>query len=75
MYHSLEITLFFSFFFFFFLVFTTHIYSVKIQVDLLKNKFGFDDAFNYKEEPDLDAALKRSVLNFSLKLEVFSSSL
>ncbi|RYQ88070.1 hypothetical protein Ahy_B09g095495 isoform E [Arachis hypogaea] len=28
-------------------------------VDLLKNKFGFDDAFNYKEEPDLDAALKR----------------
>ena len=24
------------------------------------NKFGFDDAFNYKEEPDLDAALKRS---------------
>lgn len=29
------------------------------QVDLLKNKFGFDDAFNYKEEQDLDAALKR----------------
>ncbi|KAK6911082.1 Oxidoreductase, N-terminal domain [Dillenia turbinata] len=28
-------------------------------VDLLKNKLGFDDAFNYKEEPDLDAALKR----------------
>jgi hypothetical protein len=75
MYHSLERTLLFSVFFFFFLVFTTHIYSVKIQVDLLKNKFGFDDAFNYKEEPDLDAALKRSVLNFSLKLEVFSSSL
>lgn len=25
----------------------------------MKNKFGFDDAFNYKEEPDLDAALKR----------------
>ncbi|PPD71978.1 hypothetical protein GOBAR_DD31126 [Gossypium barbadense] len=24
-----------------------------------KNKFGFDDAFNYKEEPDLNAALKR----------------
>ncbi|KAK3444315.1 hypothetical protein EUGRSUZ_H01880 [Eucalyptus grandis] len=24
-----------------------------------KNKFGFDDAFNYKEELDLDAALKR----------------
>ncbi|KAJ4963390.1 hypothetical protein NE237_023329 [Protea cynaroides] len=29
------------------------------KVDLLKNKFGFDAAFNYKEEPDLDAALKR----------------
>ncbi|BBH08642.1 alkenal reductase [Prunus dulcis] len=28
-------------------------------VDLLKNKFGFDEAFNYKDEPDLDAALKR----------------
>ncbi|KAF8013546.1 hypothetical protein BT93_I1403 [Corymbia citriodora subsp. variegata] len=31
----------------------------KEKVNLLKNKFGFDDAFNYKEEPDLDAALKR----------------
>ncbi|KAJ8755385.1 hypothetical protein K2173_019183 [Erythroxylum novogranatense] len=31
----------------------------KEKVDLLKDKFGFDDAFNYKEEPDLDAALKR----------------
>ncbi|KAG7623823.1 putative 2-alkenal reductase (NAD(P)(+)) [Arabidopsis thaliana] len=29
------------------------------KVDLLKNKFGFDDAFNYKAEPDLNAALKR----------------
>ncbi|XAR48361.1 Allyl-alcohol dehydrogenase [Bertholletia excelsa] len=29
------------------------------KVDLLKTKFGFDGAFNYKEEPDLDAALKR----------------
>ncbi|XP_071938922.1 2-alkenal reductase (NADP(+)-dependent) isoform X2 [Coffea arabica] len=28
-------------------------------VDLLKNKLGFDDAFNYKEEQGLDAALKR----------------
>ena len=34
------------------------------QVDLLKNKFGFDDAFNYKEESDLDAALKRLVAVF-----------
>ncbi|CDP08119.1 unnamed protein product [Coffea canephora] len=31
----------------------------KAKIDLLKNKFGFDDAFNYKEEQDLDAALKR----------------
>ncbi|PPR80851.1 hypothetical protein GOBAR_AA39861 [Gossypium barbadense] len=29
------------------------------KVELLKNKFGFDDAFNYKEEPDLNAAVKR----------------
>jgi len=25
----------------------------------LKNKFGFDEAFNYKEEEDFDAALRR----------------
>ncbi|KAL1189564.1 NADP-dependent alkenal double bond reductase P2 [Cardamine amara subsp. amara] len=31
----------------------------KQKVDLLLNKLGFDDAFNYKEEPDLDSALKR----------------
>ncbi|XP_059445407.1 2-alkenal reductase (NADP(+)-dependent)-like isoform X2 [Corylus avellana] len=31
----------------------------KEKVDLLTNKFGFDNAFNYKEEHDLDAALKR----------------
>ncbi|MED6179482.1 hypothetical protein PIB30_001245 [Stylosanthes scabra] len=29
------------------------------KVDILKNKLGFDEAFNYKEESDLDAALKR----------------
>ncbi|KAB2606204.1 2-alkenal reductase (NADP(+)-dependent)-like [Pyrus ussuriensis x Pyrus communis] len=29
------------------------------KVDLLKNKFGFDEAFNYKEENDLNVALKR----------------
>ncbi|GMI63443.1 hypothetical protein like AT1G65560 [Hibiscus trionum] len=29
------------------------------KVDLLKNKLGYDEAFNYKEETDLDAALKR----------------
>ncbi|KAF6164609.1 hypothetical protein GIB67_032837 [Kingdonia uniflora] len=30
-----------------------------IKVDLLKNKLEYDDAFNYKEEHDLDVALKR----------------
>lgn len=38
------------------------------QVDLLKNKLGFDEAFNYNDEPNLDAALKRlvtrSILNY-----------
>ncbi|XP_077225603.1 2-alkenal reductase (NADP(+)-dependent)-like [Tasmannia lanceolata] len=29
------------------------------KVNLLKNKFGYDEAFNYKEEPDLNVALKR----------------
>ncbi|XP_077225305.1 2-alkenal reductase (NADP(+)-dependent)-like [Tasmannia lanceolata] len=29
------------------------------KVNILKNKFGFDEAFNYKEEPDLNVALKR----------------
>ncbi|KAL6642404.1 hypothetical protein ACP70R_020585 [Stipagrostis hirtigluma subsp. patula] len=29
------------------------------KVNLLKTKFGFDEAFNYKKEPDLNAALKR----------------
>ncbi|XP_020253766.1 NADP-dependent alkenal double bond reductase P1-like [Asparagus officinalis] len=28
-------------------------------VNLLKKKFGFDEAFNYKKEKDLNAALKR----------------
>ncbi|KAG5054698.1 hypothetical protein AAZX31_03G086600 [Glycine max] len=31
----------------------------KEKVDLLKNKLGFDEAFNYKEESDLNATLKR----------------
>ncbi|XP_004251811.1 2-alkenal reductase (NADP(+)-dependent)-like [Solanum lycopersicum] len=31
----------------------------KQKVDMLKSKFGFDEAFNYKEEHDLDATLKR----------------
>ncbi|CAM8894563.1 unnamed protein product [Rhodiola kirilowii] len=29
------------------------------KVDILTNQLGFDEAFNYKEENDLDAALKR----------------
>ncbi|KAF5942251.1 hypothetical protein HYC85_019893 [Camellia sinensis] len=36
--------------------------ETKEKVDLLKNKFGFDEAFNYKEE-DLEATLKRMVAN------------
>ncbi|KAJ1400163.1 Polyketide synthase, enoylreductase domain [Sesbania bispinosa] len=31
----------------------------KDKVEILKSKFGFDGAFNYKEEKDLDATLKR----------------
>ncbi|KAJ6917619.1 hypothetical protein NC652_019836 [Populus alba x Populus x berolinensis] len=31
---------------------------INLKVDLLKNKFKFDEAFNYKEEPDLVATLK-----------------
>ncbi|XP_061362758.1 2-alkenal reductase (NADP(+)-dependent)-like isoform X3 [Gastrolobium bilobum] len=31
----------------------------KDKVEILKSKFGFDGAFNYKEEQDLDATLKR----------------
>eukprot|EP00261_Vitis_vinifera_P034310 XP_019075553.1 PREDICTED: 2-alkenal reductase (NADP(+)-dependent) isoform X2 [Vitis vinifera] len=31
----------------------------KEKVDLLKTKIGFDEAFNYKEEKDYDACLKR----------------
>eukprot|EP00262_Sarcandra_glabra_P005972 TRINITY_DN17947_c0_g1_i1.p1 TRINITY_DN17947_c0_g1~~TRINITY_DN17947_c0_g1_i1.p1 ORF type:complete len:348 (-),score=60.28 TRINITY_DN17947_c0_g1_i1:1380-2423(-) len=31
----------------------------KQKVDLLKEKLGFDDAFNYKEESDLKSTLKR----------------
>ncbi|XP_021910985.1 NADPH-dependent oxidoreductase 2-alkenal reductase-like [Carica papaya] len=31
----------------------------KKKVDLLKNKLGFDEAFNYKEENNLNATLKR----------------
>ncbi|XP_059593197.1 2-alkenal reductase (NADP(+)-dependent) isoform X2 [Vitis vinifera] len=32
----------------------------KEKVDLLKTKIGFDEAFNYKEEKDYDACLKRA---------------
>jgi hypothetical protein len=30
-----------------------------LQVNLLKTKFGFDDAFNYKKEQNLDKVLQR----------------
>jgi hypothetical protein len=40
-----------------------NIYVSCYQVDLLKNKFGYDEAINYKEEQDLNARLKRSVCN------------
>ncbi|XP_023738469.1 2-alkenal reductase (NADP(+)-dependent) [Lactuca sativa] len=33
--------------------------GTKEKIELLKNKFGFDEAFNYKEEKDLDATLQR----------------
>ncbi|CAN6201183.1 unnamed protein product [Urochloa humidicola] len=33
--------------------------GTQAKVELLKDKLGFDDAFNYKEEPDLKSALKR----------------
>ncbi|XP_076954501.1 2-alkenal reductase (NADP(+)-dependent)-like [Bidens hawaiensis] len=33
--------------------------GTKEKVDLLKNKYGYDEAFNYREEQDLNAALKR----------------
>lgn len=35
--------------------------STICQIELLKDKLGYDEAFNYKEEPDLVAALKRLV--------------
>ncbi|KAK4479180.1 hypothetical protein RD792_014691 [Penstemon davidsonii] len=33
--------------------------GTKQKVDLLKHKLGFDDAFNYKEETDLNSTLQR----------------
>ncbi|XP_058105130.1 uncharacterized protein LOC131248731 isoform X2 [Magnolia sinica] len=44
------------------LVFIFAIVALHPAVGLLKSKFGFDDAFNYKEEPDLTVALKRHFL-------------
>ncbi|XP_058088634.1 NADP-dependent alkenal double bond reductase P2-like isoform X2 [Magnolia sinica] len=41
------------------LVFIFSIVALHPAVGLLKSKFGFDDAFNYKEEPNLTVALKR----------------
>lgn len=36
-----------------------HTFVFSNEVDLLKNKLGFDQAFNYKEENDLNATFKR----------------
>uniref|UniRef100_A0ACD5UHG0 Uncharacterized protein n=1 Tax=Avena sativa TaxID=4498 RepID=A0ACD5UHG0_AVESA len=33
--------------------------GTQAKVDMLKDKLGFDDAFNYREEPDLKSALKK----------------
>ncbi|KAI3996411.1 hypothetical protein MKX01_021650 [Papaver californicum] len=34
----------------------------KQKVEMLKDKLGFDDAFNYKDEPDLTSTLQRVVV-------------
>jgi len=48
---------------------TKHVHGFVLEkVNILKNKFGFDDAFNYKAEPDLDAALKRLVLDVNISV-------
>lgn len=41
--------------------FYKYIFSLLIvsKVNLLKEEFGFDDAFNYKRETDFDAALSK----------------
>ena len=36
------------------------------KVNILKSKFGFDEAFSYKEEHDFNAALKGSVENLHI---------
>nr|GMC60400.1 NADP-dependent alkenal double bond reductase P2-like [Ipomoea batatas]GMD75232.1 NADP-dependent alkenal double bond reductase P2-like [Ipomoea batatas]GMD78859.1 NADP-dependent alkenal double bond reductase P2-like [Ipomoea batatas] len=36
------------------------------KVNILKEKLGFDDAFNYNEESDLNSTLKRSNLEYSM---------
>ena len=51
---------------FYLLAFGFFLYLFCNKVDLLKNKFKFDEAFNYKEEPDLDAALKRLVIIYGV---------
>ncbi|XP_076940454.1 2-alkenal reductase (NADP(+)-dependent)-like [Bidens hawaiensis] len=39
------------------------------KVDLLKNKFGFDEAFNYKKEQDLNIALNKYFPNGDIYFE------
>ncbi|PNX61390.1 NADP-dependent alkenal double bond reductase p2-like protein [Trifolium pratense] len=43
----------------------------KYKVDILKNQFGFDEAFNYKEEQDLDATLKNAGIPV-LRIEILT---
>ena len=41
-------------------------FSCLNKVDILKSKLGLDEAFNYKEEHDLEATLKMSVDNLHI---------
>ncbi|KAL3519075.1 hypothetical protein ACH5RR_021664 [Cinchona calisaya] len=43
--------------------------STQEKVDILKSKLGFDDVFNYKDEPSLSATLKRlDLLEFDIAI-------
>lgn len=56
--HNLHVKINFSFYLLLFL--SSILFPHKVDL-LKKNRFGFDEAFNYKEEPDLSAALKSLV--------------
>ncbi|KAJ8551507.1 hypothetical protein K7X08_021522 [Anisodus acutangulus] len=46
--------------------------GTKEKVDLLKSKFGFDEAFNYKEEQDLEAARGTSLMELTSTLRMLT---